>query len=110
MPPLIGGDHHQGGLLWRTPSRARSKNSQPKDRARRSTGSSRSRSRREQQNGEAQFRDQLGGAVLEVWGDLPRDLQEAIFEIAMRNAPEQRNELAKLLHDRHLRTEQSPQS
>lgn len=45
---------------------------------------------REQQNGEALFRDQLGGAVLEVWGDLPRDLQEAIFEIAMRNAPEQR--------------------
>ncbi|UYO46918.1 hypothetical protein KQX63_10565 [Rhodopseudomonas palustris] len=65
---------------------------------------------REQQNGEAQFRDQLGGAVLEVWGDLPRDLQEAIFEIAMRNAPEQRNELAKLLHDRHPRTEPSPQS
>lgn len=65
---------------------------------------------REQQNGEAEFRDQLGGAVLEVWGDLPRDLQEAIFEIAMRNAPEQRNELAKLLHDRHPRTEPSPQS
>ena len=65
---------------------------------------------REQQNGEALFRDQLGGAVLEVWGDLPRDLQEAIFEIAMRNAPEQRNELAKLLHDRHPRTEQSPPS
>jgi len=68
------------------------------------------REQREQQNGEALFRDQLGGAVLEVWGDLPRDLQEAIFEIAMRNAPDQRNELAKLLHDRHPRTEQSPQS
>lgn len=65
---------------------------------------------REQQNGEALLHDQLGGAVLEVWGDLPRDLQEAIFEIAMRNAPEKRNELAKLLHDRHPRTEQPPQS
>ncbi|UYO51485.1 hypothetical protein KQX64_10875 [Rhodopseudomonas palustris] len=65
---------------------------------------------REQQNGEAQFRDQLGGAVLEVWGDLPRDLQEAIFQIALQNAPEQRDELAKLLHDRHPRTEPSPQS
>jgi hypothetical protein len=54
---------------------------------------------------ESQFRNQLGAAVLEVWGDLPRDLQEAIFETAVRDAPDQRGELAKLLHERHPRTE-----
>lgn len=47
----------------------------------------------------------LGQATVAVWGDLPRDLQEAIFELAARNAPEIRAELATYLHDRHPRTE-----
>lgn len=54
------------------------------------------------------FSDLLGRAVLDVWGDMPRDLQEAIFETATRDAPDRRAELAKLLHERHPRTEHPP--
>jgi hypothetical protein len=39
-----------------------------------------------------------------VWGDLPRDLQEAIFELAARNAPEIRSDLAVYLHNHHSKT------
>jgi hypothetical protein len=46
----------------------------------------------------------LGQAALDVWGDMPRDIQEALFELAMRGRPELRNPLARLLHERHPRT------
>jgi hypothetical protein len=46
----------------------------------------------------------LGQAALDVWGDMPRDIQEALFEIAMRDRPELRHPLARLLHERHPRT------
>ncbi|MCK1667189.1 hypothetical protein [Bradyrhizobium sp. 153] len=46
----------------------------------------------------------LGRAVLAAWGDMPRDIQEALFEIAIRDRPGDRDDLAKLLHDRHPRT------
>jgi hypothetical protein len=42
---------------------------------------------------------------MEVWGDIPRDIQEALFETAMRGREPDREELARLLHDRHPRTQ-----
>jgi hypothetical protein len=50
----------------------------------------------------------VGQATIEVWGDLPRDIQEAIFELAVRRNPTIRNELAIHLHDRHPRTQHPP--
>jgi hypothetical protein len=47
----------------------------------------------------------LGQAAIEVWGDMPREIQEALFEVAIRGRPELRSDLAKLLHDRHPRTD-----
>jgi hypothetical protein len=52
----------------------------------------------------------LGRAALEVWGDIPRDIQEALFEIAVRDRGDLRPGLAKLLHERHPRTEHLPKS
>jgi hypothetical protein len=53
---------------------------------------------------ERTFASLLGEAAMAVWGDMPRDIQEALFETAMRNRPEQRHDLAVLLHERHPRT------
>jgi hypothetical protein len=36
---------------------------------------------------------------------MPRDIQEALFETAMKSRPELRHDLAVLLHERHPRTE-----
>lgn len=41
---------------------------------------------------------------MDVWGDMPRDIQEALFETAMKGRETEREELARLLHDRHPRT------
>jgi hypothetical protein len=41
---------------------------------------------------------------MDVWGDMPRDIQEALFETAMKGHDMEREELARLLHDRHPRT------
>lgn len=46
----------------------------------------------------------LGKAALDVWGDMPRDIQEALFETAMKGRDAEREELARLLHDRYPRT------
>lgn len=50
----------------------------------------------------------LGKAALDVWGDMPRDIQEALFETAMRRYQELRHDLAVLLHERHPRTQHPP--
>lgn len=50
----------------------------------------------------------LGDAAISIWGDMPRDIQEALFETAMRDRTDLRHDLAKLLHDRHPRTEHPP--
>jgi hypothetical protein len=47
----------------------------------------------------------LGRAALQVWGDIPRDVQEALFEIAMKGRTVEREELARVLHDRHPKTQ-----
>jgi hypothetical protein len=41
---------------------------------------------------------------MDVWGDMPGDIQEALFETAMKGQHAEREELARLLHDRHPRT------
>lgn len=46
----------------------------------------------------------LGRAAMDVWGDMPRDIQEALFETAMKDRFAEREELARLLHERHPRT------
>jgi hypothetical protein len=47
----------------------------------------------------------LGEAVAAVWGKLPAELQQALFEAAIRSAGEgSREKLAVYLHEGHLRT------
>jgi hypothetical protein len=47
----------------------------------------------------------LGQAVVAVWSDLPRAIQEKLFEKAAgAQADEVRERLAKLLHAHHERT------
>ena len=47
----------------------------------------------------------LGQAVAAVWGQLPADVQQALFEAGRRTAGEgSREKLAIYLHDRHPRT------
>jgi hypothetical protein len=50
------------------------------------------------------FEKLLGSAVVSLWPDLPRDLQEAIFEAAAPQDDKLRETLAIYLHDRHTRT------
>ena len=50
----------------------------------------------------------LGRAAMDVWGDMPGDIQEALFETAMKGQHAEREELARLLHDRHPRTLHPP--
>jgi hypothetical protein len=50
------------------------------------------------------FANLLGWAAMEVWDDMPRDIQEALFETAMKGQNAEREELALLLHARHPRT------
>ena len=53
----------------------------------------------------------LGAAVVQLWAELPRDVQEKLFEhaiIAGHQAERDENlreELAKFLHDHHPRTQ-----
>jgi hypothetical protein len=53
---------------------------------------------------EERFATLLGRAALSVWGDMPRDIQEALFETAMLGNTADREALARMLHDRHPRT------
>jgi hypothetical protein len=52
----------------------------------------------------------IGSATIALWGDLPRPIQEQIFERAVvlghRDERDEmlREQLAKFLHDRHQRT------
>jgi hypothetical protein len=50
----------------------------------------------------------LGSAVFEQWANLPRDVQEALFEAAAGPDPDTRNALATDLHNRHPRTAHLP--
>ncbi len=60
---------------------------------------------------EARFAPLLGRAAVHVWAELPREVQERLFEHAVvighkGMADESlREQLAKFLHDRHKRTQ-----
>lgn len=57
---------------------------------------------------EKRFALLLGDAALSVWGDMPRDVQEALFETAMKQHDADREAFARLLHARHPRTLHPP--
>ena len=52
-----------------------------------------------------QFRRLLGEAALALWPDLPREVQERLFEAAAPADDVARNSLAVFLHERHPRTQ-----
>jgi hypothetical protein len=53
-----------------------------------------------------EFYRALGEAVVKVWGGLPQEIQQHLFEAAVQSQGEQiRHELAAFLHDHHPRTE-----
>lgn len=54
--------------------------------------------------GDERFAALLGHAAMDVWGEMPRDVQEALFETAMKDRAGDREALARLLHERHPRT------
>ena len=51
-----------------------------------------------------QFSRLLGQAALALWPDLPRPVQERLFETAVPTDDIVRNSLAVFLHERHPRT------
>jgi hypothetical protein len=52
----------------------------------------------------------MGSAVIDLWGNFPKDIQERLFEraVALGHQGERdemlREQLAKYLHDHHKRT------
>ena len=50
----------------------------------------------------------VGQAALQLWSDLPRDIQEKLFETAAPSDEQVRHDLAVFLHDRHPRTAHPP--
>jgi hypothetical protein len=56
----------------------------------------------------AQSIEMLGRAVFDCWGDLPRDIQEKLFDAAVAHQPDATEQLAVELHDRHPRTAHPP--
>jgi hypothetical protein len=56
----------------------------------------------------SEFEKLLGQAALRLWSDLPRDVQERLFETAVPLDPSVRNRLAVFLHDRHPKTAHPP--
>jgi hypothetical protein len=55
-----------------------------------------------------QFMQAIGQAALRIWPDLPRDLQERLFEDAVGDDAILRRRLALYLHDQHPRTAHPP--
>ena len=56
----------------------------------------------------SEFERLLGNAALRVWPELPRNVQEKLFETAVPLDPAIRNRLAMFLHDRHPKTAHPP--
>ena len=54
------------------------------------------------------FEHLVGRAALRLWSDLPRDLQERLFEDAVGGDEALRYNLAIYLHDHHPRTTHPP--
>ena len=51
-----------------------------------------------------EFERLLGKATLALWADLPRDVQEKLFETAAAGDVAIRNHLASYLHEHHPKT------
>jgi hypothetical protein len=51
-----------------------------------------------------EFERLLGKATLALWADLPRDVQEKLFETAVAGDVAIRNHLASYLHEHHPKT------
>jgi hypothetical protein len=54
------------------------------------------------------FAHLVGRAALQLWPDLPRDIQEILFEAAAPSDEQVRHDLAVFLHDHHPRTAHPP--
>ena len=52
----------------------------------------------------AQLSQALGEAVVRIWGLLPPEVQQHLFEEATSHAEETRSQLALFLHGKHPRT------
>ena len=55
-------------------------------------------------NSTHEFERLLGKAALALWADLPRDVQENLFETAVAEDVMIRNHLASYLHEHHPKT------
>jgi hypothetical protein len=55
-----------------------------------------------------EFEKLLGHAAFRLWPDLPRDVQEKLFETAVPHSPLMRYSFAVFLHDHHPRTAHPP--
>lgn len=55
-------------------------------------------------NSTHEFNRLLGKAVLALWSDFPRDVQENLFETAVAGDGIIRNHLASYLHEHHRKT------
>jgi hypothetical protein len=58
-------------------------------------------------NSTHEFERLLDKAVLALWSDFPRDVQETLFETAVAGDITLRSPLASYLHDRHPKTAHS---
>jgi hypothetical protein len=56
----------------------------------------------------SEFERLLGRAAFRLWSDLPRDVQENLFETAVPLDPVTRNRLAIFLHNHHPKTAHPP--
>jgi hypothetical protein len=52
----------------------------------------------------------LGHATFKLWADLPREMQEKLFEAAVPGNPLLRYSFAVFLHDHHPRTARPPKA
>jgi glucose-6-phosphate-specific signal transduction histidine kinase len=65
---------------------------------------------------EKRYQQALGAAAVDVWGELPQEIQEKLFEHAVvaghqaQRDESLREELAKYLHDHHKRTRMAQQT
>jgi hypothetical protein len=59
-------------------------------------------------NSTLEFERLLGKAALALWSDLPRDVQEKLFETAVGEDEIIRSHLASYLHDHHPKTTHPP--
>ncbi len=59
-------------------------------------------------NSSHEFERLFGRAALALWPDLPRDVQENLFETAAAGDDIVRSYLASYLHDHHPRTAHPP--